>query len=127
MGPHAELVNALAPTYATPPLVDALLAAAAPMHAADGWGAVFEQDPGFSVAPPSTLAAVAAARGVVVVRGLDVSPEELSALVNHGVGPGGKRRPARRFRRRARRARDCLLYTSPSPRDGLLSRMPSSA
>ena len=25
------------------------------------------------------------------------------------------------------KARDCLLYTSPSPRDGLLSRMPSSA
>ena len=25
------------------------------------------------------------------------------------------------------RGRDCLLYTSPSPRDGLLSRMPSSA
>ena len=25
------------------------------------------------------------------------------------------------------RARICLLYTSPSPRDGLLSRMPSSA
>ena len=25
------------------------------------------------------------------------------------------------------RASDCLLYTSPSPRDGLLSRMPSSA
>ena len=24
-------------------------------------------------------------------------------------------------------ANDCLLYTSPSPRDGLLSRMPSSA
>ena len=24
-------------------------------------------------------------------------------------------------------ARHCLLYTSPSPRDGLLSRMPSSA
>ena len=24
-------------------------------------------------------------------------------------------------------ARSCLLYTSPSPRDGLLSRMPSSA
>ena len=23
--------------------------------------------------------------------------------------------------------KDCLLYTSPSPRDGLLSRMPSSA
>ena len=25
------------------------------------------------------------------------------------------------------RIRNCLLYTSPSPRDGLLSRMPSSA
>ena len=87
LGPHAELVNALAPMYAAPPLVDALLAAAAPMHAADGWGAGFEQDPGFSIAPPGTLAAVAAARGVVVVRGLDVSPEDLSALVNHGVGP----------------------------------------
>ena len=29
--------------------------------------------------------------------------------------------------RRLRRCRACLLYTSPSPRDGLLSRMPSSA
>ena len=27
----------------------------------------------------------------------------------------------------AERAGGCLLYTSPSPRDGLLSRMPSSA
>ena len=27
----------------------------------------------------------------------------------------------------ADKAMDCLLYTSPSPRDGLLSRMPSSA
>ena len=27
----------------------------------------------------------------------------------------------------AGRYTDCLLYTSPSPRDGLLSRMPSSA
>ena len=27
----------------------------------------------------------------------------------------------------AQRDEDCLLYTSPSPRDGLLSRMPSSA
>src|SRR5680860_414149 len=29
--------------------------------------------------------------------------------------------------RSGRSIRDCLLYTSPSPRDGLLSRMPSSA
>ena len=27
----------------------------------------------------------------------------------------------------AKLRKDCLLYTSPSPRDGLLSRMPSSA
>ena len=31
------------------------------------------------------------------------------------------------FRRFRTRAGICLLYTSPSPRDGLLSRMPSSA
>ena len=29
--------------------------------------------------------------------------------------------------RRVTRSDTCLLYTSPSPRDGLLSRMPSSA
>ena len=29
--------------------------------------------------------------------------------------------------RQVRRCQLCLLYTSPSPRDGLLSRMPSSA
>ena len=37
---------------------------------------------------------------------------------------------AREFSKRfkaAKQARRCLLYTSPSPRDGLLSRMPSSA
>ena len=28
---------------------------------------------------------------------------------------------------KSRPSNDCLLYTSPSPRDGLLSRMPSSA
>ena len=28
---------------------------------------------------------------------------------------------------RVREVKSCLLYTSPSPRDGLLSRMPSSA
>ena len=29
--------------------------------------------------------------------------------------------------KQAQQLKDCLLYTSPSPRDGLLSRMPSSA
>ena len=32
-----------------------------------------------------------------------------------------------KMRRRIENPRICLLYTSPSPRDGLLSRMPSSA
>ena len=31
------------------------------------------------------------------------------------------------FRPQNAQTQDCLLYTSPSPRDGLLSRMPSSA
>ena len=31
------------------------------------------------------------------------------------------------FNRTFKQEKDCLLYTSPSPRDGLLSRMPSSA
>ena len=43
----------------------------------------------------------------------------------------GPRRPRRGVElchsRGARRQRPCLLYTSPSPREGLLSRMPSSA
>ena len=35
--------------------------------------------------------------------------------------------PSNRYREMSQRVRACLLYTSPSPRDGLLSRMPSSA
>ena len=35
--------------------------------------------------------------------------------------------PPRFFSRRLVWSLTCLLYTSPSPRDGLLSRMPSSA
>ena len=39
----------------------------------------------------------------------------------------GKVRRAKLFYLRDRVGKACLLYTSPSPRDGLLSRMPSSA
>ena len=63
------------------------------------------------------------------------------SLVDAGGVPKDQRREAgdalreRQLRQLARvrggaapsRARSCLLYTSPSPRDGLLSRMPSSA
>ena len=42
------------------------------------------------------------------------SGEKLEALASSIRSEGGK-------------ANVCLLYTSPSPRDGLLSRMPSSA
>ena len=43
-----------------------------------------------------------------------------------GQMPLYRRLPKRGFNPIAR-SRVCLLYTSPSPRDGLLSRMPSSA
>ena len=36
-------------------------------------------------------------------------------------------RTARRRKRKKSKSRTCLLYTSPSPRDATLSRMPSSA
>ena len=43
----------------------------------------------------------------------------LSAIVVHGGGP--------RIKRELDKSNICLLYTSPSPRDATLSRMPSSA
>ena len=46
---------------------------------------------------------------------------------NEIAGDGDIPHPAIGRARRMQVARPCLLYTSPSPRDGLLSRMPSSA
>ena len=62
-------------------------------------------------------------QGVLTVtkaRVLTVSKEGKGREFEAGyfVRPGGKT---------TREASSCLLYTSPSPRDGLLSRMPSSA
>ena len=63
---------------------------------------------------------------------LDMGPYYLTALI-HLLGPveqviGMSSRPrAERVIGDGPRAGTCLLYTSPSPRDGLLSRMPSSA
>ena len=52
--------------------------------------------------------AAASLAAVLEARGLKVTLLKLDPYIN--VDPG-----------------TCLLYTSPSPRDGLLSRMPSSA
>ena len=43
------------------------------------------------------------------------------------VGAGGKHVIYNLMMATLNKGDDCLLYTSPSPRDGLLSRMPSSA
>ena len=50
-----------------------------------------------------------------------------SVVVTFLVSKGWKRDPKDKATRRAHENDSCLLYTSPSPRDGLLSRMPSSA
>ena len=44
-----------------------------------------------------------------------------------GMAKSTKQARDRHFTKGAEKSDDCLLYTSPSPRDGLLSRMPSSA
>ena len=44
-----------------------------------------------------------------------------------GLSPTEAKKRAAEIKKTAKAYKDCLLYTSPSPRDGLLSRMPSSA
>ena len=54
---------------------------------------------------------------------VNTAEREVSVIV-----PGVKAlSKAKKFARDQKDWIDCLLYTSPSPRDGLLSRMPSSA
>ena len=48
-------------------------------------------------------------------------PPPQPATLEFQLGPGAERT------RNPQQPKGCLLYTSPSPRDGLLSRMPSSA
>ena len=55
-------------------------------------------------------------------RGVDVSYETIRRWIEQ-IGPVF----AKRIKTRSPNPSTCLLYTSPSPRDGLLSRMPSSA
>ena len=63
------------------------------------------------------------------------SPEELSKIAEEAMRMMGSDDELERLEAQGMldsskcvaRVWDCLLYTSPSPRDGLLSRMPSSA
>ena len=48
-------------------------------------------------------------------------------VVDNGSRDGSDLALERRYERRIRLIRTCLLYTSPSPRDRQKSRMPSSA
>ena len=52
---------------------------------------------------------------------------QLERRAGRASAPASPVAPASAARAAAAAARACLLYTSPSPRDGLLSRMPSSA
>ena len=58
---------------------------------------------------------------------LSLSVEENLTLGTSKGGDGGKWNLERIYELFPVLAKRCLLYTSPSPRDGLLSRMPSSA
>ena len=55
---------------------------------------------------------------------LDLPPDADRSLLDNSIPVAEQNKIEALFQRRID---DCLLYTSPSPRDGLLSRMPSSA
>ena len=56
-----------------------------------------------------------------------ISPRSRLLVLNTPGNPTGRVMPRQELEAVAELVRRCLLYTSPSPRDGLLSRMPSSA
>ena len=58
---------------------------------------------------------------------VDKSREQDFYGLSGDAGTSSLCRPIGRFENLVDRVYSCLLYTSPSPRDGLLSRMPSSA
>ena len=79
--------------------------------------------------PESLLAQIAE-------QGLGVLPELVRIVINTAMqaerevylgAAAYERAETRRGHANGYKPKTCLLYTSPSPRDGLLSRMPSSA
>ena len=62
--------------------------------------------------------------GIVMVASMSACSSDSPAS---GTMPGAKESPAQESKMVTVEDMNCLLYTSPSPRDGLLSRMPSSA
>ena len=79
-----------------------------------GWGTKYSADPYSPPQPPNP------------------EPEfVLSADITEAADPTREEEIAYEAAQKAKQGGDgeegCLLYTSPSPRDGLLSRMPSSA
>ena len=77
-------------------------------------------------APPPSAADVDAKRSAVTEAGEAVRAAKEAAKAEGGDKAAVK--PAvDAMLKLKKELEDCLLYTSPSPRDGLLSRMPSSA
>ena len=64
---------------------------------------------------------------VLVIPSVDLEVNEGEFVVFVGPSGSGKSTLLRLIAGLEEVSKGCLLYTSPSPRDGLLSRMPSSA
>ena len=64
--------------------------------------------------------------GVHALKDLDLEINEGDFIIIVGLSGAGKSTLLRTINNLVKPT-NCLLYTSPSPRDGLLSRMPSSA
>ena len=67
------------------------------------------------------------AGGQTILSHIDFYIKEKEKIAVVGKNGAGKTTLLRLLAGELTPDRDCLLYTSPSPRDGLLSRMPSSA
>ena len=63
----------------------------------------------------------------LVLKNCNVVNENVESQVDIAIKNERIEKIAAQIDSEAARELDCLLYTSPSPRDGLLSRMPSSA